>query len=282
MGGEAIHRPGPVKTLLERASARLELDLARVISRGDPRLATTEVGQPALIAVSLGLALELQASGVVPWAVAGHSVGEIAAFSIAGCLAPEEAIDCVIERARLMGEAARRAPGTMAALRLSSEAEVHAALELGRAAGHVELAAHNGPSDWVFTGDRTALGAIASRFATVALPVSGPWHSRALASAAVAWRKHLRALSWQRPRCVLVANGTGGSLTADDDLVELLARQLTEPVRWAESLRILSIRAKRWRIFGPGRVLRAMCRSNLGPEAILLLHPDSPRPEIRA
>jgi len=281
MGGGALQRPGPVRTLVERASGRLQLDLARIVARGDPLLARTEVGQPALVAISLGLALELEASGVVPWAVAGHSVGEVAAFSIAGCLAPEEAIDAVIERARLMAEAARRTPGSMAAVRVEAEAEVSQALEVGQALGNVELAAHNGPAEWVLSGDRAALGAVASRFPTVPLPVSGAWHSRALAPVAPVWREMLRGLDWQPPRRILISNSRGRAVNPDDDLVELLVRQLTEPVRWAETLATLAGRPARWRIFGPGRVLRALCRSNLGPDVPVFLHAGDAAPEMR-
>ncbi len=260
MGGAALTRPGPVRTLVERASRALELDLERIIAKGDPQLARTEVGQPALIAVSLGLALEQSAK---PDVVAGHSVGEIAAFAIAGCLSPEDAVDCVVERARLMAEAARKFPGMMAAMRAQSLDEVQVALALGSKVGTLELAAHNGPDEWVLTGDRVALAAVTSRFATVPLPVSGPWHSRAMTEAAEQWRLSLERISWQRPSVRVVANATGDFV--HDGWVSLLVGQLTQPVQWAKTMRTLSAAGvTSWNIFGPGRVLRGLCRANLG------------------
>lgn len=281
MGGEALRHRGPVRALVDRASDALGLDLASVLTRGDPRLARTEVGQPALVAVSLGLALEAEARGVHPAAVAGHSVGEVAAFAFAGCLEPEEAIDCAVERARLMAAAARQRPGTMAALLVPSELEVQAALELGARAGNVELAAHNGPCEWVLTGDRAALGSIAASFPTVSLPVSGPWHSRAMAEAALAWRETLRRLEWRRPRLPLVANATGRVVADEADPVELLVGQLTGPVRWAETMTTLTAFATKWRVCGPGRVLRGLLRANLGEAAPVLLE-DGSGEEARA
>ncbi len=263
MAGSALTRPGPVRTLLERASHGLELDLEEIIRRGDPALARTEVGQPALIAVSLGLALELRASGVRPTAVAGHSVGEIAAFCLAGCLEPEDAIDCVVERARLMAEAARRAPGGMAAIRARSLDEVRTALAVGSAAGRVELAAHNAPEEWVLTGDRAALAAVSARFSVVPLLVTGPWHSRTMSEVAVQWRLSLERLKWKRPQVPLVANATG-TCVEDDDLIGLLVGQLTSPVQWAKTMQTLKgMGVGIWNIFGPGRVLRGLCRANL-------------------
>jgi len=282
MGGEAVRRSGAVRTLVDRASHALGLDLASILVRGDRRLAQTEVAQPALVALSLGLALEAEARGVHPAAAAGHSAGEVAAFAFAGLLRPEEAIDCVVERARLMAAAAQRRPGTMAALLVKTEAEVKAALAIGAAAGNVELAAHNGPSEWVLTGDRAALGRIAATFPTVALPVSGPWHSRAMAEAAMAWRRTLRSLDWRRARLPLVANATGRVVDAEDDPVELLAGQLTGPVLWAETMTTLATFTTRWRVCGPGRVLRGLLRANLGAAVPVVLEDGSAGMEVRA
>ncbi len=271
MAGDALSRAGPVRTLIERASRALELDLESIIRRADPQLARTEVGQPALIAISLGLALETNAT---PAATAGHSVGELAAFCLAGCLSPEDAIDCVVERSRLMAEAARKFPGTMAAVRARNEEEVEQAIALGSQAGTVELAAHNAPEEWVLTGDRAALAAITSRFATVQLPVTGPWHSRAMADAATKWRLCLERLSWSPPRIPVVANATGRFIREGDDPIGLLVGQLTQPVRWAATLQTLAAAGiTTWKIFGPGRVLRGLCRANLGTTAHVELNP---------
>jgi len=276
MGGGAVERPGPVRRLVMRASEALGLDLARTIARGGPSLARTEVAQPALVAVSLGLALEAVGNGVRPFAAAGHSVGELAAFALAGCLEPEEAVDCTVERARLMGLAARRSPGTMAAVRVASEVELEQALALGRSVGWLEVAAHNGPGDWVLSGERAAVGAVASRFSIAPLPVSGPWHSQAMAEAAVVWRECLQRRSWHPPRILLVANATGRPVTAEDDPIELLSGQLTGTVLWAESLATLAAVATRWHVFGPGRVLRGLCRASLGTAAAIEVHGESP------
>jgi [acyl-carrier-protein] S-malonyltransferase len=279
MGGESLRRQGPVRTLLERASSALGMDLAGLIAAGSVQLAKTEVGQPAVVAFSLGLALELEASGVQAVATAGHSLGEVAAFSFAGCLEPEEAIDCVLERGRLMASAVRQRPGGMAAVLVSTETEVQAALAFGATAGRLELAAHNSPHEWVLTGDDAALRLVGSRFETVPLRVAGPWHSQAMAEVSAAWRRTLARRTWRRPRIRLVANVTGRAVVADDDLVEVLVGQLTRPVRWAETMQTLRAGTARWHVFGHGRALRALCRANLGERADVRLHDGFPRRE---
>jgi [acyl-carrier-protein] S-malonyltransferase len=257
MGAAQLARPGPVRALFDRVSNALALDVADVVRRGLPPLKRTEVSQPALVALCLGLAEELSERARVD-AVAGHSVGELCAFSVAGCLSSEMAVDAAIERGRLMAEAARRSPGGMLALRSQTDAAAACAL------APVQLAAENAPEEWVVTGERDALRAVAARFPSVRLPVSGPWHSAAMAAAEEAWRAWLARVTWRPPRLLLVANATGAPVTHEDP-VTLLAGQLTRPVRWArclETLRAAGI--ERWRILGPGRTLRGLCRANLG------------------
>jgi [acyl-carrier-protein] S-malonyltransferase len=253
MGGDALKRPGPVRTLLDRASRSLDVELAEIVERGTPQLARPEIGQPALLAIEIGLALE---SGVQPALVAGHSAGELAAFCLAGCLEPEETIDLVVARARFQAEAAAQAKGTMVAVRAASEAELPP----------YELAAHNSPDEWVLTGERSALAPLGT-----VLPVGGPWHSRAMAPAADRWRPVLARAQWKPPRAKLIVNATGSELAGDP--VEALAGQLTRPVRWAESMQTLkALGGSRWHVFGPGRVMRGLCRANLGHDANVVMH----------
>jgi [acyl-carrier-protein] S-malonyltransferase len=273
MGGDSLDRPGPVRALLERAAAALQVDLVEAVREGGPQLMRTEVCQPALCAVGIGLALELLAAGQRADVVAGHSVGELAAVTVAGCLEPEEAMDCAVQRGLLMAEAARRAPGGMAALKVEREEEVEAAIALGARAGPLELAAHNAPGEWVLTGAREALDAVAARYPTVRLPVAGPWHSRAMASAAERWRESLGKVRWRRPRIPVVTNAEGRFLADGEDVGEVLARQLTAPVRWRASLQTMrAAEVTAWHVIGPARVLRGLCRLNLGSGTVVHVH----------
>jgi [acyl-carrier-protein] S-malonyltransferase len=266
MGGTLLEREGPVRKLLGRASRALGIDLAAAVAKGAPVLHRTDVGQAALTAVCIGLAQELISAGQRPDAVAGHSLGELAAFCIAGCLEPEEAVDCALARGRLMAEAARRSPGGMAAVRIREE-DLPALLD----GSELQIAAHNAPEEWVLTGDRAALAAVARRFAAVPLAVAGPWHSRAMSGAQDEWRDALRQLRWRPPAIPLVANATGRFVVGEDPS-ELLAGQLTLPVRWAATLRTLAeAGVSSFCVVGPGRVLRGLCRANLGVAARVVI-----------
>jgi [acyl-carrier-protein] S-malonyltransferase len=172
-----------------------------------------------------------------------------------------------------MAEAAKKAPGAMAAVRLPDEGALEDALALGRSEGNLELAAHNGPEEWVLTGEPSALARVATQYALVRLPVGGAWHSSAMAEPEKRWAEVLRRVELRRPTIPLVANATGRFIDARDDLAELLIGQLTRPVLWAESLRSMAAAGvTTFHAFAPGRVLRGLCRSNLGQGVRVHLH----------
>ncbi len=119
---------------------------------GQPGLERVDVVQPALFAVMVSLAQLWRACGVRPDVVVGHSQGEIAAAHVAGGLDLEDAAQVVALRSRALLKLAGR--GGMVSLALPA-----AALEerLGRWEGRIGVAAANGPSAAVVSGDRRAL-----------------------------------------------------------------------------------------------------------------------------
>ena len=79
-------------------------------------LVETEVQQPALVATCLAILAAIRAEGIEPDVVVGHSVGEFSALASVGAIGTGEAIGLVRERGLAMAEAARRHPGSMAAI----------------------------------------------------------------------------------------------------------------------------------------------------------------------
>ncbi|MCX5209942.1 SDR family NAD(P)-dependent oxidoreductase [Kitasatospora sp. NBC_00240] len=121
---------------------------------GAPSLERVDVVQPALFAVMVSLAALWEAAGVRPDAVIGHSQGEIAAAHVAGGLTLEDAAAVVALRARAIAGLARPGSGGMASVPLP-EAEVRAALAAWE--GRIGIAAVNGPSATVVSGEREAI-----------------------------------------------------------------------------------------------------------------------------
>jgi [acyl-carrier-protein] S-malonyltransferase len=127
------------------------------------------------------------------------------------------------------------------------------------------VAAHNAPTQWVVSGDRDAIAAIAAASPATVLPTEGAWHSEAMATAEQRWVRALRGVRLQAPHRPLILNRTGRALTPGDDLAGVLAGQLTRPIAWTEALRSLAkLGATRYVAIGPGKALRGLCRETLG------------------
>jgi len=122
------------------------------------RLNGVDVIQPALFAIQVALAALWRSWGIEPQAVVGHSLGEIAAVHVAGALSLDDAVRVICHRSRLFTRTIGR--GAMAAVELSiQDAE---AILVGLK-DRVSIAASNGPTSTVLSGDPAALAAIVDR-----------------------------------------------------------------------------------------------------------------------
>jgi [acyl-carrier-protein] S-malonyltransferase len=204
-------------------------------------------------------------------------LGEIAAWSAVGAVEPEQAIDLAAARARLMAREAARFPGGMLALVDQSESTVEDALRLGCDHGAISLAARNAPGDWVLSGEKPALGAVAARYRSVPVATEGAWHSRAM-EGAVEELEHVLTVPQKACRsCGLVDGATGKIAEQQEEIPHLFARHLVEPIDWIAVMSTLRSRGvRRFVTVGPGKVMRALVRKNLGAE-VDVLSTETPR-----
>lgn len=263
------HSPG-TRDLLARAAQQAGVPLDRLFAEGGRALERTEVQQPALTALCLGIHGELARRGVRPDIVAGHSLGEIAAAAAAGCMTAADAVAVAVTRGRLMGREAAKHPGGMLALTTPDRRVAEEAIALARQHGIAALAAHNTPEQWVVAGTRDALRAVAARYSAVPVSVAGPWHTDAMDGAVAELRAALHTAIRGPLDTPLLCNRTGMHVLDPDDLPELLAGQLTHSVEWVSTMRTLdSGGATDVVILGPSRVLRGLVRRNLGESVAL-------------
>ncbi|MBM2614215.1 SDR family NAD(P)-dependent oxidoreductase [Actinoplanes sp. LDG1-06] len=213
--------------------------------------AGTEVAQPAILRASLAGLRWLDALGVRATAAAGHSLGELAALVWAGALGEDDAYTLVRHRARAMA-AAGDAPSAMAGI----GADFGTVTELVAGTGAV-IAADNAPDQVVVSGYRKQVEAVlaAARARGITgglLAVSAAFHSPVMAPAREPLRKAASRAGWRDPARPLVSTVTGDWWTTDDP-VDVLVRQLTEPVRFREALARLD--ADLLVEVGPGHIL---------------------------
>ena len=228
---------------------------------GVARADQTMFAQAGLFAVQAGLVALLAACGITPDAVAGHSVGEVAAAYAAGVLSLEDACALVAARARLMQ--ALPSGGAMTAIQ-ATEAEVTAAL--AGVAG-VSVAAVNGPASVVISGDAGAVDLVAGVFVargrrTRRLRVSHAFHSHRMEPVLAELGEVAAGLAYAAPR-VPWACGLSGQLMPGCG-PGYWVRQAREPVRFAGAVAALAARGVSVFLeIGPDGTLSA-----LGPAAL--------------
>ncbi len=202
------------------------------------RLTEPAVAEPAIAAIQLGLAALWRSWGVVPGAVVGHSLGEVAAAAIVGALSVSDAMWLALQRGRAHQGASRR--GRMALV----ETDLAQALALGEPAVGVSVAAINSPSSLVLSGEAAALDPILARFAEQGaavhrLDVGYAAHGPAMDAVRGEFVDALREL---RPRADLIpfySTVTGRRLGGAELGADYWGRNLREPVQFLAAARAL-------------------------------------------
>lgn len=224
-------------TRLQWLSTVATLDLAALGTEADAEtIRDTAVAQPLLVASGLVSALELfphpaDAFGRIG-AVAGHSVGELAAAAGAGVLTAEQAMVLVRERGRAMARAAAATPTGMTAVLGGDRDEVLAAL-----ARHGLTAANdNGPGQVVAAGTAEQLAALADDPPAKArlrpLPVAGAFHTEHMAPAVQVLQELSAAVTTHDARTPVISNRDGAVLHDGSLVLRRIVDQVASPVRW--------------------------------------------------
>ena len=228
------------------------LDLARLgTAASAEEITDTAVTQPLVVAATLLAHQELTRRGVLADAgdnliVAGHSVGEIAAYAIAGVISADDAVALAATRGAEMAKACANEPTGMSAVLGGDEAEVLARLE------QLDLipANRNAAGQIVAAGRLSALDKLAedppAKARVRALGVAGAFHTEFMASALDGYAAAVANVATAEPTAVLLSNRDGQPVSSAADAIEKLVAQLTRPVRWdlcGETLRQRNVKA---------------------------------------
>lgn len=267
--GKDLYDSNPIaKKYFDKANEILGFDIIDIMFNGsDADLKQTKVTQPAVFIHSVVSALAL-GDRFVPDMVAGHSLGEFSALTVAGALTFEAGLTLVYKRALAMQKACEQQASTMAAiLGLPDETVENICNEITSAGNIVVAANYNCPGQIVISGSidgvNAACEAMKAAGAKRALPlnVGGAFHSPLMQPAKEELSAAINETTISTPICPVYQNVDALPHTDPQEIKANLVAQLTSPVRWTASVRqMLSDGATEFTECGPGAVLQGLIR----------------------
>ena len=257
------------KKYFDLANEIMEIDIQNIIFNGpEEKLKETQYTQPAIYIVSVILGHILLEKGLQPDMVAGHSLGEYSACTLAGSLTFETGLSLVKLRAESMQDAGITNPGTMAAIIGMTDEDVISMCNTISSDESVVVAANfNCPDQVVISGDinavHEAMGKAHDLGARMAkeLNVSGAFHSPLMEPAKKRLSAALDTIEINTAAMPVYANVTAQPTTEADELRSNLKNQLDCPVKWHKTIdNMKTAGATEMMEIGPGRVLQGLTR----------------------
>ncbi len=274
--GKDLYDQFPVaKAVFEQVDDSLDQKLSTLMFDGSADdLNLTANTQPALMAVSVAVARVLADQGKLDIVgddsithVAGHSLGEYSALTIAGALDLSDTARLLRIRGNAMQEAVPVGVGAMAAI-LGLDFDDVAAIAAEASGEEVCTAANdNANGQVVVSGHKGAVEAAVALASergarkSVLLPVSAPFHCPLMQPAADRMAEALAEVDIKAPAVPLVANVKASNVTEPDEIRQLLVDQVTGSVRWRESVLFMKSQGVSHLIeLGAGKVLSGLAR----------------------
>ena len=266
MGKELYEKNKRAKELFDKIFNSLDIDLKKVMFEGpEDLLKRTDYTQPAIVSLSLVLTELLKEKGIEPDYVAGHSVGEFAAFGGANYLSIEDAVKLVAARGRIMREVAEKVNGSMAAV-LGMNAEKIKEI-LKSVDGVVEAVNFNEPNQTVIAGSKEAVEKAcvvlkeAGAKRAIPLAVSGPFHSSLMKEAGEKLKEEAQKYTFSIGKVKIVANTTAELLESDSEVKDEIYRQSFGPVKWVDTInKLKSLGVTKIYEIGAGKVLSGLIK----------------------
>ncbi|HJX14144.1 MAG TPA: SDR family NAD(P)-dependent oxidoreductase, partial [Candidatus Deferrimicrobiaceae bacterium] len=275
--GQALYESFPViKEWMDRAAAAADFDLLHLLFHDrEENLQKTRWQQPALFAMEHAMARHLIALGIHPVAMAGHSLGELAALCLAGVYSLEDGFRIVNKRALCMDKAAAMHgdPGVMAA----TDAPLDLLKELIQGRDDVHISNINSPKQIVLSGNTEAVKVFGNSlkekgYRFTLLRVSMAFHSPIMRVIHDELEAYIASIPLHSPQIPVISNTTMAPYPPDPgEIRRILMAHLESPVHWMDNVQTL------WndygiRLFvevGPGDILSNLIADTI-PEPLCL------------
>lgn len=266
MGRDLYENSEIGRRFYKTANEIMGINLAKLSFEGpSEELKRTEYTQPSIFVISIILSEMLKDSGTYPVLAAGHSLGEYTALTAAGVFSFEDGLALVKLRGESMQKAGEENPGTMAAILGLDSKMLEEICEECSNFGIVTPANFNSQIQIVISGEinavKKAMELAKERGArkTIALNVSGAFHSSLMTSAKERIEETLSTIQMNEPNFPIVMNVTAEETTDLEIIRKNLIDQMDNPVRWIEIIKIMKQSGiSHFMEVGPGRVLQGL------------------------
>jgi [acyl-carrier-protein] S-malonyltransferase len=267
MGKDFFENSDIAKDMISKASERLGIDFEKLLFEENDNLGKTEFTQPAILLVSsIANAIFKDKCDVAPEFVLGHSLGEFSALVAAGAIDYLDAIELVHKRGLFMTEACSGGGAGMMALVGMDDETVEKICEEQRTDGKkVWPANYNMDGQLVLAGIKADLESLVDTFKeagakrAIVLDMSVASHCELLTSAVENLKPYLEEYLKDEFSAV-ISNVTTESYNTKDEAIELLASQLTKPVKYKQSIASHADKVDMFIEFGNGIVLKGLNR----------------------
>lgn len=269
--GQGDQYPGMGKELIEKYPAAASVykmcdgirpsTSSQCFDGTEEELRETQNTQPCLFAMELAAASVLLEKGIKPAAVAGFSLGEVVAATVAGTFDEETGFHLVCKRGEIMQREAERFDTSMAAVVKLTPEQVQEVCDKYSAVYPVNF---NCPGQITVSGLTSQMNdffgevkAVGGR--AIPLKVKAAFHSPFMNEAATAFEKELAKAESKNPTIPLYSDLTAEPYT--DAVVDLLSKQICSPVQWEKLIRnMIAVGIDTFIEIGPGRTLTNMIR----------------------
>ncbi len=271
MGKELCENFKIAADTFEEADNTLGFNLKKLCFEGDKETLTqTENAQPAILCASVAaFRVYLSEIGVKPSFLAGHSLGEYSALTCAEVLEFKDALKIVRNRGLFMTEVASNSKGAMAAVSKVNSLMIEKICgDISKPNHQVVISNYNAPDQTVISGDQAAVEEAISKLkergaSAIPLKVSGAFHSPLMQAAADKLEVELKKYNMHHFKWPVLSNVKANPYQKEDNIVEILKMQLTQPVRWVTSMQYLRDNGVQISMeFGPGKVLKNLMNKN--------------------
>ena len=295
MGRKFYNSYGFVRDIINEASDTLSIDMKNLLFSGTmDELTHSGNAQPAIVTATYAIfSAYMHEVGLEPCCAAGHSLGEISALVCAGSIQFKDALLFTRKRGALMQQAFERKKGNLALVMGCPLEKLDPVIEaINKNSGYCTIACYNTPLQYLVAGEKESIKEVKREikklkaefvpFSMVPMKVDAPFHSALMDFIEDDIKGELASLSFSGMKWNVYSNVTARPYNNENDIIENLTKQLTNPVKWTHILSAMVDEGVTHVIeIGPQYVLRQMVQDNTDKPAVFSYDVDSDAKSLR-